>query len=213
MAEHEAKSAVRQRVWEVLAATRAGRGKIIDSIPDFVGSEVAAAHLAELAEWQAARTIMANPDRAQQPVRALALLGGKLLFMAVPGLALNDPFYRLDPVALGTEAGRAADRRVAAQLAPTVPVSEVTPIDIVVCGSVAVNHDGVRIGKGAGYSDREVALLAEAGLLKSGTTFVTTVHVRQVLDEVLPREQHDFLVGYVVTPEGTIRTTAPSSRA
>jgi 5-formyltetrahydrofolate cyclo-ligase len=213
LAEPDAKAAVRRRVWRVLTETGAGRGKVIDSIPDFVGSDVAAARLAELAEWREAQTVKANPDRAQQPVRALALLEGKLLFMAVPGLALSDPFYRLDPVVLGTEAGRAADRHVAADLAPTVPVSEVTPIDVVVCGSVAVNHDGVRIGKGAGYSDKEVALLAEAGLLRPDTTFVTTVHERQVLDEVLPREEHDFLVDYVVTPERTIRTAARSSHS
>jgi NAD(P)-dependent dehydrogenase (short-subunit alcohol dehydrogenase family) len=33
------------------------------------------------------------------------------------------------------------------------------PVNLVVCGSVAVNRRGVRLGKGAGYSDIEVALL------------------------------------------------------
>jgi 5-formyltetrahydrofolate cyclo-ligase len=38
------------------------------------------------------------------------------------------------------------------------------PVGIVICGSVAVNRDGVRIDKGAGYSNPEVAVLIEGGL-------------------------------------------------
>jgi len=87
----EEKAAIRQRVWQQLLDSGIGRGAIFDRIPDFVGSEKAAARLAELPQWQAARAVMANPDRAQQPVRALALAAGKLLFMAVPGLAKADP--------------------------------------------------------------------------------------------------------------------------
>jgi len=83
------------------------------------------------------------------------------------------------------------------------------PIDLIVCGSVAVNQDGVRIGKGAGYSDIEVALLVEAGLLHPGTTIVTTVHDLQVLDEPLPRDDHDFTVDCILTPERTIACDRP----
>jgi 5-formyltetrahydrofolate cyclo-ligase len=35
----------------------------------------------------------------------------------------------------------------------------------VICGSVAVNRTGARLGKGARYSDIEVTLLTEAGLI------------------------------------------------
>ena len=51
---------------------------------------------------------------------------------------------------------------------------------------MAVNRDGVRLGKGAGYSDLEVALLQEAGLIDRDTTIVTTVHALQVVDIALP---------------------------
>lgn len=56
------------------------------------------------------------------------------------------------------------------------------PIDVVVCGSVAVNRFGARIGKGAGYSDLEVALLIEAGLVTDDTAIVAPVHGRQVIE-------------------------------
>jgi 5-formyltetrahydrofolate cyclo-ligase len=38
-------------------------------------------------------------------------------------------------------------------------------VQTVVCGSVAVNRTGARLGKGARYSDIEVTLLTEAGLI------------------------------------------------
>lgn len=59
----------------------------------------------------------------------------------------------------------------------------------------------------AGYSDIEVALLAEAGLLQPTTTIVTTVHELQVLDEPLPRNDHDVTVDYILTPGRTIACT------
>jgi 5-formyltetrahydrofolate cyclo-ligase len=39
------------------------------------------------------------------------------------------------------------------------------PVDLVACGSVAVDRTGARLGKGAGYSEIEVGLLNDAGLI------------------------------------------------
>jgi 5-formyltetrahydrofolate cyclo-ligase len=85
------------------------------------------------------------------------------------------------------------------------------PVDLVICGSVAVNREGVRLGKGAGYSDIELALLQEAGLIRRDTAIVTTVHRLQVLDELLPETEHDFSVDLIVTPDEIIRCE-PSRR-
>lgn len=210
--EQERKAAIRERVWAFLEATGAAPPGVRGRIPAFAGSEQAADRLTRLPDWQQARTVQANPDQAQQPVRRHALQAGKMLFMAVPNLTEVKPFYRLDPARLGEDAERAGDRHVAAQLASTVAVSELPPIDLVVCGSVAVNRCGVRLGKGAGYSDIEVGLLAEAGLLRSETTIVTTVHELQVVDDDLPRAEHDFTVDVIVTPEQVIHCTSTSTR-
>jgi 5-formyltetrahydrofolate cyclo-ligase len=83
------------------------------------------------------------------------------------------------------------------------------PVDLVVSGSVAVNHQGARLGKGAGYSDIEVALLAEAGLLRPETVIVTTIHDLQVVDEPLPETEHDFSVDLIVTPSQVIACGPP----
>lgn len=79
----------------------------------------------------------------------------------------------------------------------------------VVCGSVAVNRDGTRLGKGAGYSDLEMALLAEAGLMGPGTVIVATVHPLQVLGEPIPEAGHDFSVDLIVTTRDVVRCGTP----
>lgn len=78
------------------------------------------------------------------------------------------------------------------------------PIDLVVCGSVAVNRSGSRIGKGAGYSDLEVALLIESALITDNTLIVAPVHQLQVLDEDIPVTEHDFSVDIIITPNEVI---------
>ncbi len=78
-----------------------------------------------------------------------------------------------------------------------------------ICGSVAVDRTGARLGKGAGYSDIEVALLQEAGLIGPRTVIVTTVHQLQVLSEALPEVEHDFSVDLIVTPDEVIECGPP----
>lgn len=204
----DAKSAIRKRVWDRLQCEGASTGPH-GHIPDFAGAAAAAAQLTDLPAWRQARVLKANPDQAQLPVRGRALREGKLVYMAVPKLADPLPFFRLDPVQLGDDTEALAAHRAAVTLAPKVAIADMHPVDLVVCGSVAVNRDGVRIGKGAGYSDIEVALLAEAGLIGPRTVIVTTVHPLQVLDEPLPHSEHDFTVDYLITPDEIIPCGPP----
>jgi 5-formyltetrahydrofolate cyclo-ligase len=205
------KQAVRERVWTLLEERRAVHLGVHGHIPDFAGADQAADLLATLPLWNAAHVIKAVPDAAQLPVRARALSDGKLVYMAVPKLAEPRPFYFLDPATLPLPPREAASSRVAPTVAPKVSISDLHPIDLVVCGSVAVNRHGERIGKGAGYSDLEVALLHDAGLLRPETIIATTVHPLQVLDERLPTAAHDFAIDLIVTPDQTI-VCGPSRR-
>lgn len=198
------KRLLRERTWQRLEQRNAVPRGVHGHIPAFAGAAEAAARLAELPAWRAATVIKAVPDRAQLPVRELALTQGKLVYMAVPELADERPFYELDPDRLNGTPKEAADKDVAATVATKVDVTQMRPIDLIVCGSVAVNRQGVRLGKGAGYSDIEVALLHEAGLVGPRTTIVTTVHPLQILDEPLPETEHDFSVDIIVTPDEVI---------
>jgi len=204
-----AKQAIRTEMWDLLERERAVERGVHGYIPDFAGAGTAADRLAQLPAWQAARVIKAVPDRAQQPVRERALRDGKLLYMAVPMLADDLPFCVLDPASLTVPPVEAASRQTAARIAPKIALEQMRPIGMVVCGSVAVNRQGARLGKGAGYSDIEVGLLQEAGLIGPDTVIATTVHPLQVVGEALPETEHDFSVDLIITPDEVIECGPP----
>lgn len=181
---------MRERVWTLLEREQAARFPGAHGrIPNFRGAEAAAERLAGTHEWRAARVVKANPDAPQLPVRRRALADAKLVYMAVPRLREPKPFLQL-----------AHDATIKARGARPVAVEELERVDLAVCGTVAVNRRGVRVGKGGGYSDLELGLLVEAGLVDERTVIATTVHPLQVLDEELPETEHDFRVDLVVTP-------------
>jgi 5-formyltetrahydrofolate cyclo-ligase len=130
----------------------------------------------------------------------------------VPRLAKLKPFYPLDPAELSAPYDEVATGDGADRLVETIGVDEMQPVDLIVCGSVAVNRSGARLGKGAGYSDIEFGLLAEAGLIRPETTIVTTVHQLQVVEEELTEAEHDFRVDLIVTPDELIRRGRPAKR-
>jgi 5-formyltetrahydrofolate cyclo-ligase len=202
----DAKQDVRERMWAMLERRKASRFPgARGRIPNFRGAEDAARRLAERPEWGGARVVKANPDAPQLPVRALALEQGKRLYMAVPRLRDRRPFLLLYHGRLRVPPRRAASIRGASEHGEPVSVEDLDPLDLVVCGSVAVDRRGARVGKGGGYSDLEFALLAQAGLITERTLIVTTVHPLQVLDRRLPETEHDFRVDLIVTPEEVLR--------
>ena len=161
---------------------------------------------------EAGAGLKCNHDSPQLALRKRALQEGKLVYMAVPRLASERPFIELDPARLGGTFHDAASIKGAAHLGRPVALEEMRPVDLIVCGSVAVNRKGARIGKGGGYSDLEFALAAEAGLITKHTVIITTVHALQVLDEELPMTAHDIPLDAIVTPGETILCKPPYKR-
>ena len=203
----ERKAGLRDRIWTRLE--EAGVDRVPGArgrIPNFRGAEEAADRLRETAAWREARTLKANPDSPQWPVRQRALEDGKRVFMAVPRLADPDPFFLLDPERLDASPRDASSIRGAGRAGVQVPVASLEPVDLVVCGCVAVSPDGRRLGKGGGFSDLEFAVAREAGLVGPDTPVATTVHELQVLGEAtIPVTGHDVPVDLVSTPERTLR--------
>lgn len=199
------KADIREEVWALLEERRVARFPgAVGRIPNFIGAERAARRLAEHPAWQAARTLKANPDSPQRPVRRLALEQGKRVYMAVPRLREPRPFWLLDPKRIRGGLAHVATIAGAARYGRAVALGEVEPIDLVVCGSVAVTRDGARVGKGGGYSDLEFALLAQEGRITEATTIVTTVHPLQVLDGGIEMAAHDIPVDVIVLPDEII---------
>jgi len=202
-----AKAALREQVWRALTAAGVARFPGADGrIPNFTGAEAAADRLRSTDEWSRARTVKANPDAPQWPVRQRALEDGKVVFMAVPRLADEHPFFLLDPDELADPPRKASSIKGASRSARRIGVDELEPVDLVVCGSVAVDATGARLGKGGGFRDLELAIATEAGLVAPSTVVATTVHELQVRDNGrTPTTAHDIRVVLVVTPERVIR--------
>jgi len=210
-----AKAALRTEVWSALRAAGVARFPGAEGrIPSFTGAEAAAERLRGEAAWRRARTVKANPDSPQWPVRQRALEDGKVVYMAVPRLAEPDPFFLLDPDDLADTPRKASSIKGASASARRVAVADLEPVDLVVTGCVAAGEDGARLGKGGGFSDLELALAAEAGLVGPDTVVVTTVHELQVRPAgVIPRTAHDIHVDLVVTPDRVLGCPRPAGTA
>jgi len=201
------KQQLRKRIWETLQCRGVARFPgAVGRIPNFDGATQAADLARCLQVWQRASVLKCNPDSPQLPLRRAALREGKTVYMAVPRLRHWRCFIELDPQRLGRRASAAATIRGAFRYGRPVTVDELRPIELVICGSVAVNREGARVGKGGGYSDLEYALAFAAGKLSSDTPILTTVHPLQLIEEAIPREVHDIPVDYIVTPEEVIET-------
>jgi 5-formyltetrahydrofolate cyclo-ligase len=206
MSASNEKQVIREKIWGRLQAERAARFPGAQGrIPNFVGAERCAAHLDELDAWQAARVIKINPDSPQRAIRHKALREGKRLYMAVPRLRQLKCFIELDPDKIGEKKfWEASSIAGAGTLGRPVTVEMLRPIDLIVCGSVAVSREGARIGKGEGYSDLEFALATEAGKIGPDTPILTSVHPLQILDPPFPWAAHDIPVNFILTPERMI---------
>src|SRR5574341_1126407 len=75
-------------------------------------------------------------------------------------------------------------------------------IDLYITGAVAVDKNGNRIGKGAGYGDKEDEILSGAGLIVENTPRVAMVHETQVFEDfTYLMEKNDKKVTIIVTPK------------
>jgi 5-formyltetrahydrofolate cyclo-ligase len=208
------KQALREAVWDELEASGVARFPFPPQgrIPNFAGAADAADHFAATDAWQDATVVKANPDSPQLRLRRRALHEGKTVYMAVPRLASEEPFYELDPDRLDDgDYDAAATVSKVERYADTVAVSALDRVDLVLSGSVAVSEDGARVGKGEGYSDLEWAVLSEHGLVDDDTTVATTVHELQVRSVPEPAA-HDVPMDAVCTPDRTVRTATPFDR-
>src|SRR5205823_4743933 len=178
------KAEIRQKVW--LTIQREGMARFPGAygrVPNFVGAEQAAHLLREMAVWRRALVVKINPDAPQLSVRRLALAEGKIIYMAVPRLRTEKCFIEIDPQRLGKKAMLASSIAGACRYGRAVSPREMRPVDLVVCGSVAVGRDGARLGKGGGYCDLEYGLLREEGKVRESTPILTTVHGVQIVAE------------------------------
>ena len=210
---HGGKDQLRQRIWSMLTAHQAVCRNPVGHIPNFIGAEAAAERLAGTECWHKAQVVKCNPDSPHRPVRLRALADGKVLYMAVPELAHQRCFVELTAATLGQQEvplAEAASMAGEMRYGRPVTFAEMSIVDLVVVGCVAVTPRGGRTGKGAGFADLELAMLRECGLISEVTPIVTTVHDLQVVPaSELPMQRHDWPLDMVVTPTRCL-VTEPS---
>ncbi len=181
--------------------------------PNFAGAKLAAQKLAAHRLWKRARVVKANPDSPQTHVRRAALEDGKTLIMAVPRLRDPHPFRVLEPKRLSKAAIKeAATIKGALKHGRVIALDELPEVDLVLCGAVAVNLSGARVGKGGGFSDLEYGILIDAGKIDDHTTVATTVHPIQILREHLQTTAHDLPVDVIATPRAVIEVERSHER-
>jgi 5-formyltetrahydrofolate cyclo-ligase len=207
------KDEIRKMIWSRLQEKKVARFPGAEGrIPNFTGAEACAGLMAETPYWKNAKALKINPDSPQRAIRQKALEEGKVIYMAVPRLHREKPFIELDPRRLKCSAYVASSIKGAAKYGRPVNLEEVRKIDLIVCGSVAVNRQGARVGKGGGYSDLEFALLTEEKKIAWNTPIVTSVHHLQIVNQEIPMTEHDIPLSAIVTPNEIIEIESALTR-
>ena len=176
-------------------------------IPNFIGANIAAEKLNEITIWKKARIIKSNPDSPQKWVREKALKHGKTVYMAIPRLREEKCFLKINPKKIPS-INQASTIKGAFRYGEKVYPDEMAEIDIIIIGSVAVNKQGAKIGKGGGFSDLEYAIAREYGIINQDTPIVTTVHHLQVVEDEIPMYAHDVPLSYIVTRGKAMKTVS-----
>ncbi|MDW8039816.1 MAG: 5-formyltetrahydrofolate cyclo-ligase [Nitrososphaerota archaeon] len=195
----EEKQRLREKIWREMEESGVAAFPLPcwGRIPNFVEAERAAERLRQLEEWRKAKVVFVNPDSPQRKVRENALKDGKILIMASP--RLQKGFILIEPSKVRGKEHIASTIKGAFKYGFTV--QDFPKPDLIVEGSVAVDLEGHRLGKGSGYGDTEIEIIKKRF---GDVPVATTVHDMQVVEKV-PFEAKDEKVSIIVTPTKIIR--------
>ncbi|RLE89188.1 MAG: 5-formyltetrahydrofolate cyclo-ligase [Thermoprotei archaeon] len=197
------KANIREKIWRILEERKVSLPPkpIIGRIPNFIGANLAASKVARLKVFEKANVIKVDPDSPLKSFREIALRHGKILVMPTPKLRRG--FLVLNPRHIpSNRIAFASTIRGAFNYGKIINNPYKLPrIDLFVVGCVAVSIvNGIRLGKGGGFSDLEYAILLEADKIDREIFTIALVHDYQVLRQLIPYEIHDAPVDFIVTP-------------
>ncbi|XP_022851280.1 5-formyltetrahydrofolate cyclo-ligase-like protein COG0212 isoform X3 [Olea europaea var. sylvestris] len=202
---------IRNRVWDLMEAQNIAQfpRPVHHRIPNFVGAPLAATKLSELEVFKKAKCVKVNPDTPQKQVRLLTLNDGKKLLTPQPRLRTGF-FSVLESSMLSPSTIKEACTSVGvAKYGRPIGLDEKIKVDLIVIGSVAVDpKTGARLGKGEGFAELEYGMLHYMGSIDDSTLVVTSVHDKQLVDDI-PVEKllvHDVPVDIICTPTQVIFT-------
>ncbi|SMC76366.1 5-formyltetrahydrofolate cyclo-ligase [Rhizobium sp. RU36D] len=213
IADH--KASVRERVWSELRKVAVPDSRFHydfgEFIADFEGGEDAVARLTAHAFYRDAQFIFITPDNCLDRLRLQALKDGKTVLMTT--YSIKRGFWVLDPKTISPElylyastldgmerVGRPVDLN---------DIAGMPAVDYMVTGTGAINHEGVRFGKGHGFFDAEWGMLYQLQRISTQTPCAAVVHDCQVLSETLTPDVYDTVVDVIFTPTRTISVKDP----
>lgn len=176
-------------------------------IADFEGSSAATDLLVSLPAYKDADLLFIAPDNCIQELRYRALKDGKTVLVTTYGIRRG--FWILDPKQIHESKWEMASlldgmERIGRQIT-LAEIRELSmSIGLMVTGTGAINHEGLRFGKGHGFFDLEWAMLYTIGKVNQKTQTIAVVHQCQVLNEELRGEVWDTGCDFVVTNERVI---------
>jgi 5-formyltetrahydrofolate cyclo-ligase len=188
------KDEVRRHIWDLMVEEKIATFPLppYGRIPNFSEAKRAGFFLRELPEYERARCIFSGPDGVLKPLRDMILLDQKILAYATPHMK---EMKMIKPIR----------KKINTNIQGLIKFGErlKEKVDIVVIGSVAVDEYGNRLGKGAGYGDKEIEFLRRNNLLKENSKIGTLVHSIQILPDLSSfSEPRDIPVDFTLTEKG-----------
>lgn len=202
---------IRKRIWDLMERENIAENPrpVHHRIPNFVGAAAAAQMLASLEAFATAQCVKVNPDTPQKQVRYFTLSGGKKLLTPQPRLRTGF-FSILDAAMLPPGAiHEACTSAGVAKHGKPIGLDATLKVDLIVIGSVAVDpRTGARLGKGEGFAELEYGMLRYMGAIDDSTLIVTSVHDKQLVDDIPVKKLliHDVPVDVICTPTQIIHT-------
>ncbi|WP_096270012.1 5-formyltetrahydrofolate cyclo-ligase [Paucisalibacillus globulus] len=201
------KQEIREMKWKHLTDHKLGRFPfpLNNRIPNFKGAESAAHLVTMIPDYKKANVIKVNPDSPQLPIRVQILKDGKILLVPTPRLRAGFIMIKPEWVPVGEER-RAVSLSHMKSYGREIALSDIPNIDLFIVGSVALNRDGRRVGKGAGYADREYAIIRELG--NPDIPVISTIHSTQLTEADIPKKSFDLTVDWIATETELFRTNS-----
>jgi 5-formyltetrahydrofolate cyclo-ligase len=209
------KASVRERVWSELRKVALPDSRhhfdFGEFIADFEGGDAAVARLVDHPFYRNARLIFITPDNCLDRLRLQALRDGKTVLMTT--YAIRRGFWVLDPATIAEDhflyASTLDGMERVGRPVDLDAIAAMGKVDYLVTGTGAINHDGVRFGKGHGFFDAEWGMLYKLGCIDTTTPAAAVVHDCQLLDEILQPDVFDTVVDAIFTPTRTIAVSNP----
>jgi 5-formyltetrahydrofolate cyclo-ligase len=151
--------------------------------------------------YRNAATVFATPGKSLHQARINCLVDGKSLIMPAP--SIRKGFFLLPARTIPFKDISVAVTYKGLSKHGTLLKNNAFPelsVELLLTDSIAIDHEGGRIGEGGGFFDLCCALLYELGSLQQNPAVLTFVLEEQISREQLPQDTWDIKMTGAITP-------------